>query len=73
MNKRKDFPLLPRHKKLLDFIRAYHAEREYMPTLEEMAVEIGTSRGRIWSMLEILRECEYIDRRPGQHRAIRLL
>jgi len=73
MTNRKDYPLLPRHQKLLDFIRAYYAEREYMPTLKEMAAEIGTSRGGIWNMLEILRECEYIERRPGQHRAIRLL
>lgn len=58
----------------LDFIRAYHAQHGYAPSLAEIALGLGlSSKGSIHRQVQALAEAGYLRLVPGRKRGIRLL
>lgn len=65
--------LTARQREVLDFIRDYKRENEFMPTFREIGVHLGiTSTKGITDHLSVLKKKGYINRISGQARTITL-
>jgi repressor LexA len=71
---RKPEPMNDRHKAILEFIKAFHAEKGYMPNIREIGQHIGVeSTSLVTFYLDRLREDGYITRDPRVSRSIVLV
>ena len=64
--------LTDRQREILDFIRAYHAENDYFPSLRETAGHFGVSIGTVQTHLDYLRRKGALDWDKGKPRALRI-
>lgn len=59
---------------ILDFIRTYHAQHGYAPSLAEIALGLGlSSKGSIHRQVQALAEAGYIRLIPGRKRGIQVI
>ena len=66
--------LSPRQERMLDFIRRYHAEHDYPPTIREIGKAAGISSTSVVKYnLERLQEKGFINRNKEVSRGLRLL
>ena len=67
-------PLTKRQNEILTFLRDYLAERDYAPSMEEIANHFGiSSLNAIYKHLQVLEERGFIRRRSNQARSIQVL
>ena len=64
--------LTPRQLQIVKFIRAYAAEHEYVPTMQEIADHLGVSRPTVFEHIEALEARGAIKRQRTKSRAIEL-
>jgi repressor LexA len=64
--------LTERQREILDFIRAYHAEHEYFPSLRETAGHFQVSIGTVQTHLDYLKRKGALDWDKGKPRALRI-
>jgi repressor LexA len=64
--------LTDRQREILDFIRAYHGENEYFPSLREIAGHFEVSIGTVQTHLDYLKRKGALDWDKGKPRALRI-
>ncbi len=64
--------LTDRQREILDFIRGYHGEHDYFPSLREIAGNFKLSIGTVQTHLDYLRRKGALDWDKGKPRAMRL-
>ena len=64
--------LTDRQREILDFIRAYHGENEYFPSLREIAGHFQVSIGTVQTHLDYLKRKGALDWDKGKPRALRI-
>jgi repressor LexA len=64
--------LTERQREILDFIRAYHGENEYFPSLREIAAHFEVSIGTVQTHLDYLKRKGALDWDKGKPRALRI-
>lgn len=64
--------LTDRQREILDFIRAYHGENEYFPSLREIAANFQLSIGTVQTHLDYLKRKGALDWDKGKPRAMRI-
>jgi repressor LexA len=64
--------LTERQREILDFIRAYHGENEYFPSLREIAGHFQVSIGTVQTHLDYLKRKGALDWDKGKPRALRI-
>jgi repressor LexA len=64
--------LTDRQREILDFIRGYHAEHEYFPSLREIAGNFEVSIGTVQTHLDYLKRKGALDWDKGKPRALRI-
>jgi repressor LexA len=64
--------LTDRQREILDFIRAYHGENDYFPSLREIAGHFQVSIGTVQTHLDYLKRKGALDWDKGKPRALRI-
>lgn len=64
--------LTDRQREILDFIRAYHSENEYFPSLREIAGHFEVSIGTVQTHLDYLKRKGALNWDKGKPRALRI-